>query len=192
MKHSFIKSGLVVAGAVMLFGSCNVTIHTEKAAGVDFSSYKTFAWVSNNTTKKVDQADNDIVDNNIKNSISEELVKKGWTEVDNNPDVRLDYNVAVKKSSIRESDPVYGYSYPQYLYGRRGVYSIWYPGTLMGYHSYNVPFKEGELTVNMLDAKTNKLIWQGWAQGEINNGNITTKEATAQVKSIFKKFDYPG
>ena len=192
MKHSFIKSVLVLAAAALVFASCNVTSHTEKAAGVNFSSYKTFAWVSNNNEKKADRADNDIVDNNIKNSISEELEKKGWTEVDNNPDVVLDYNVAVKRGSKRETDPVYAYPYTQYLYGRRRVYSIWYPSALMGYHSYNVPFKEGELTVNMVDAKTNKLIWEGWAEGEINSRNMTTKEATAQVKSIFKKFDYPG
>ena len=55
-----------------------------------------------------------------------------------------------------------------------------------------MPFKEGELSVNMIDAKTNKLIWQGWAQGEINSKNVTTKDVTAQVKSIFRKFDYPG
>jgi hypothetical protein len=44
----------------------------------------------------------------------------------------------------------------------------------------------------MVDANTNKLIWQGWAQGEINSKTVTTKEATGQVKSIFKKFEYPG
>ena len=115
-----------------------------------------------------------------------------WTEVDNNPDVLLNYTVAIKRGHKRETDPVYVYPYTQYLYSRRGVYSIWYPSDLMGYNSYNVPFEEGELTVNMVDAKTNKLIWQGWAQGEITSRNITTKEATAQVRSIFKKFEYPG
>lgn len=192
MKHSFIKSVLVIAAAALAFTSCNVTSHTEKAAGVNFSNYKTFAWVSSTNAKKADRADNDIIDNNIKNSVSEELSKKGWIEADNNPDVLLDYTVAVKKGTKTESEPVYTYPYTSYLYGRRGAFSMWYPSSLMGYHSYNVPFKEGELTINMVASKTNKLIWQGWAQGEINSKNITTKEATAQVKSIFKKFDYPG
>jgi len=192
MRHSFIKSAVLLTAISLAFAGCNVTSHTEKAEGTNFSNYKTFAWANAGDTKKADRADNDIIDNNIKNSVSEELINKGWTEADNNPDVLLDYTVAVKRGSKRETDPVYTYPYTQYLYSRRGVYSIWYPSDLMSYHSYNVPFEEGELTVNMIDAKTNKLIWQGWAQGEINNRNITTKEATAQVKSIFKKFEYPG
>ena len=192
MKHSFFRSVLLVAAGAFVLTGCSVTSHTEKAAGVIFSNYKTLAWTSNTNAKKTDRTDNDIIDNNIKNSVSDELVKKGWTEVDNNPDVLVDYTVAVKRGVKRESDPAYIYPYTSYMYGRRGLYSIWYPSSLMGYHSYNVPFKEGELTVNMVDAKTNKLIWQGWAQGEINSRNITTKEATAQVKSIFKKFEYPG
>jgi hypothetical protein len=191
MKTSFFRmamAGLLIAG----IARCNVSSHTEKASGVNFSGYKSFAWISPNHAKKADRSDNDIIDNNIKNSVSRELSKKGWVETDNNPDVLLDYTIAVKRYVKRETEPVYAYPYASYWYGRRGLYSMWYPSVLLGYRTYNVPFRGGELTINMIDAKTNKLIWQGWAQGEINNTNITTKEATAQVKSIFKKFDYPG
>jgi hypothetical protein len=192
MKHSLIKSVSVIAGAALVFSSCTITSHTEKAAGVNFSNYKTFAWANAGTAKKSDRADNDIIDNNIKNSISEELEKKGWKEADINPDVLIDYNVAVERGVKREGTPIYSYPHTQYLYGRRRIYTVWYPSTLMGYHSYNVPFREGQLTINMVDAKTNKLIWQGWAKGEISSRNITTKEATSEVKSIFRKFNYPG
>jgi hypothetical protein len=192
MKHKLIKPLMAATVFAFAFTSCNITSHTEKNSSVNFSNYKTFAWANNGAVKKADRADNDIIDNNIKNSVSHELIKKGWAETDNNPDVLLDYTVAVKKSSKRESDPVYAYPYVPYMYGRRGIYNIWYPSALMGYHSYNVPFREGELSVNMVDEKTNKLIWQGWAKGEINNRTVTTKDVTAEVKSIFKKFNYPG
>lgn len=191
MKQSFMT--VLLTGALLFaLAGCNVTSHTEKAAGTNFSNYKTFAWNNAGDTKKNDRADNDIVDNNIKNSVSQELVKKGWTETENNPDVLLDYTIAVKHGTKHETAPVYSYPFSQYIYGRRGVYSIWHPSTLIGVRSKNVPFKEGELSVNMIDTKTNKLIWQGWARGEINSRNVTTKEVTQQVKSIFKKFDYPG
>jgi hypothetical protein len=192
MKYSLIKLALVVMIAGVAFTSCNVTSHTEKAAGVDFSKYKTFAWANAGNVKKTDRADNDIIDNNIKNSVSKELEKKGWIETDDNPDVLLDYTVAVKKGMTRETEPVYTTPYTHYVYGRRHFYSVWYPSALIGYHTYNVPFKEGELTVNMVDTKTHKLVWQGWAKGDINNGKITSKETTAQVKSIFRKFEFPS
>jgi len=55
-----------------------------------------------------------------------------------------------------------------------------------------VPFKDGTLTVNMVDTKTDKLIWQGWATGDITSKYVTSKEAQADVKSIFKKLDLPN
>jgi hypothetical protein len=192
MINKYSKTLLISAVIVLLLGSCNVTSHTETAAGVNFANYKTFAWSDNGVIKQNDRADNDIVDNNIKNSISKELEKKGWVETKTDPDVLLDYTITVKHASKREAVPVYSYPFTQYFYGRRRIYSIWYPSTLIGVRSRNVPFKEGELSINMVDAKTNKLIWQGWAQGDLNTGTVTTKEATAQVKSIFKKFEYPG
>jgi hypothetical protein len=192
MKHTSIKLGLMSLIIAWVASGCNVTSHTEKAQGVDFSGYKTFSWAAVPNQKKSDRSDNDIIDNNIKNSVSQELIKKGWTETENNPAVLLDYTIAVQRGVKRESDPVYSYPYTQYLYRGRRVYSIWYPSTLLGVRSQNVPFREGELTVNMIDSKTNKLIWQGWAKGEINSKNVTTKEVNQRVKSIFKKFDYPG
>lgn len=180
--------GLVLAATLVLTG-CSVTSHTETAKGADFSRYKTFAWANGN--KQATKA-NDIVDDNIKSAVARQLEQKGWKEADGQPDILVDYTVAVQQSRKRESDPVYSQPYTRYLYTRRGIYSMWYPSMLMGYNSYNVPFHEGELTINMIDAKTNKLVWQGWAEGEINRRQISSKEAEAQVKSIFKKFDYPA
>src|SRR5687768_468556 len=102
MKYSFIKPILAVIVAGLLLTSCNITSHTEKAGGVDFSQFKTFGWANSENAGKAGRADNDIVDNNIKNSISAELEKKGWVETDNNPDVLLDYTVAVKKGVTQE------------------------------------------------------------------------------------------
>ena len=75
MKHSFIRSVSIVTTAALFFAGCAVTSHTEKVAGADFSQYKTFSWANDNNIKKEDRVSSDIVDNNIKNSISEELVQ---------------------------------------------------------------------------------------------------------------------
>lgn len=191
MKHNFKILAIAVIIVSTITISCNITSHTEVAKGVNFANYKTFAWAEPQNKKKADRADNDIVDNNIKNAASEELTKRGWAEVDNNPDVLLNYGVAVQRGNKHETDPVYSYPHTQYFYWGRRIYSVWYPSTLIGTRSYNVPFHEGQLTLNMVDAKTNKLIWQGWAQGEINSSKVNSKEVEAQVKSIFKKFNYP-
>jgi hypothetical protein len=41
----------------------------------------------------------------------------------------------------------------------------------------------------MIDAKTDKTIWQGWTTEEVNSKNLTNKEIQYAVRSIFKKFD---
>lgn len=191
MKHTFRISLALATLAALTFAGCSVTSHTETAKGVDFSQYKTFAW-SGTPIEKKDKWNNDITDNNIKNAVAAELNKKGWKEADGNPDVLLDYTIAVQRSVKRESDPVYSYPFTQYMYGGHGrIYRIWSPSMLMGYRSYNIPFREGQLTINMIDARNNKLIWQGWAKGEISSPHVRSKDVNEEVKSIFKKFKFP-
>lgn len=192
MKKYFSIFSPVLMIAIALAG-CNTSSHVEVAQGVNFNQYKTFGWADDKRTQKDGRLDNDIVDNNIKNSISNELEKKGWVETNQRPDVLLDYNVTVEKGVKRETEPVYGYPYSGYFYSpwRHRMIGFYNPGFFSGYHTYNVPFKEGTLTVNMIDAKDNKVIWQGWSSGDVTSKNVTTKEARSDVKSIFKKFDLP-
>jgi hypothetical protein len=182
----------LAAASALAFTSCSPTSHVEVAQGVNFHGYKTFGWVNANV-KKADRADNEIVDNNIKNAVSSELEEKGWRETEQQPDVLLDYNVTVQKGVKREAEPVYGYPYTGYFYSpwRRRMGYYYNPGFFSGYRTYNVPFKEGTLTVNMVDAKNNKLIWQGWATGDLTSNNVTSKDAKADVESIFKKLNLP-
>jgi hypothetical protein len=35
--------------------------------------------------------------------------------------------------------------------------------------------------------KTNKLIWQGWAKGDVSSKTGTTSKVKKDIKSIFKK-----
>ena len=186
----------ILSPAVMIsivLAGCSASSHVEVAQGVNFNQFKTFGWSNDKAMQKDSRSDNDIVDNNIKNSISLELEKRGWHESNEQPDVLLDYNVTVEKGVKRETEPVYSYPYGGYFYSpfRHRIMRFYNPGFFSGYHSYNVPFKEGTLTVNMMDAKDNKLIWQGWATGDVTNKNVTTKEAQNDVRSIFKKFDLP-
>jgi hypothetical protein len=192
MKKSFLVLSAAAVSA-FFFSSCSVTTHVETAAGVNFNNYKTFGWVNGNGEKIEDRADNDIVDNNIKNAISLQLENKGWKETTQNPDVLLDYNVMVDKKVSHASYPVYSHPYTNYYYNRwhRRMGYMYYPNDLVTYHTYNIPFKEGTLTVNMIDAKTNKLIWSGSATGDVSSKLVTTQEMQGDVTTLFKKFDVP-
>jgi hypothetical protein len=73
-------------------------------------------------------------------------------------------------------------------YSRRWV-SIYYPSQFLGYDNNQRTVREGTITVSIIDAKTDKTIWQGWTTEEINSRNLTSKEIQNSVKSIFRKFD---
>ncbi len=193
MKKNLSIMALAIA-TMVAFAGCSTTSQVEVASGVNFTIYKTFGWANDNGVKKSGRVDNDIIDNNIKNSVGSELEKKGWQETDDQPDVLLDYNVMVESGVRKRTEPVYGYPYSGYYYSpwRRRLGYYYNPAFFTRYRTYNVPFKEGTLTVNMIDAKTNKLIWQGWAKGDVSNTTVSSKEAEADVKSIFKKLNLPN
>jgi hypothetical protein len=59
----------------------------------------------------------------------------------------------------------------------------------MGYDDYSRPVREGTVTITVTDARTDRVVWQGWTTDEVNSRNLTTKEINNAVKSIFRKFD---
>jgi hypothetical protein len=191
-KYFFFLSIALVSAAA--FTSCGPTTHIEVAQNVNFSNYKTFAWANDSGVNTANRANNDIVDNNIKNAVSAELTSKGWRETTQNPDVLLNYNVTVQKGKKKVSQPNYSYPYSGYFYRpfRRGMGYYYNPGFFSGYTTYTVPIKEGTLTVNMVDTKTNKLVWQGYATGDITTKYVTSQQAVTDVKSIFKKLNLPS
>jgi hypothetical protein len=73
-------------------------------------------------------------------------------------------------------------------YSRR-FYNVYYPSRFMGYDNYDVPTREGTVTITMADANTDKTVWQGWTTGEVDSRHMTTKEIQSSVKAIFRKFD---
>jgi hypothetical protein len=59
----------------------------------------------------------------------------------------------------------------------------------MGQDSYDVPYKSGTITINIVDNQSQKLVWQGWAETEVTKKRIEKDDMNRIVKSIFKKLD---
>jgi hypothetical protein len=189
-KLSVLIWSSLILGTLLLAG-CGPTAHIQKDKDADFSQYKTFAWsvTADNNLKK--SADNSIVEQQIKEAVNKELLKQGWREVKRKPDVLLNYDVLVERSTQKQSDPVYSNSFTRTFYNpyRRRFYSVYYPSQLVGYDNYEVPVKEGTITISMTDNSTDKLVWQGWSTNEIDSKNLSEKDVQSSVKAIFRKFD---
>lgn len=178
---------------VFLLASCTSTAHIEKDDTADFSRYKTFAWIEKDGQGNSDKIkNNNLTEQKIRQAVNAELEKTaGWREVKHKPDVLLSYDVLVERSSRETNSPVYSRPFTRLIYNpyTRRYTTIYYPSQFVGYERDERPIREGTVTITMIDARTDKAVWQGWTTEEVNSKNLTTKEIQYAVRSIFKKFD---
>ena len=175
----------------MVVISCGTTAHVEKDDAVNFKKYKTYSWVNEKEKSLKDRHSNNLIDSHVKAAVAKELQKNGWVETKSAPQVLLDYDIMVEDNVKKENNPLYSRPFNRYYYNpvTRRITSFYYPSQLMGFESSEIPYKEGTLTLHMIDNSTNKLIWQGWSTDEVANRNISTRELNSRVKAILKKFN---
>ena len=163
----------------------------QKDNTVNFSDYKTYAWSAASDAKENKGTNNSLTEKTIKDAAAKELQKQGWREVKKNPDVLLNYDVLVEKTTVQQSDPVYSRSFTRTFYNPyyRRFYSVYYPSQFLGYDDRSIPVKEGTITITMTDTDTDKTVWQGWSTNQVDSKNFTDKEVESSVKAIFRKFD---
>ncbi len=191
MSTGSIKLSIVSIATMLLMAGCAHTAHIEKAKGVDFDKYKTYSWIAPEKPKGVrPNRKNDIAQQNIRAAVNEALQKKGWKEVSYNPDILVGSELLVEKTQKEQNDPVYSNSYVRSYYNpRTGRYNnFYYPSRFMGYNSYTTSVKEGTITVLLIDTDTDKTVWQGSATDEMSYAQMTGKEISKNIRSIFKKF----
>jgi hypothetical protein len=191
MTFKTIKLYIIAIAAMAGMASCANSAHVEKTKNFDQSKYKTYSWIAPEKTKGTKPVrKNEIAEQNIRLAVNEALQKKGWREVKSNPDILVSSEFLVEKSQEQKNDPVYSESYVRSYYNpRSGRYNnFYYPARFMGYDSYPTTVKKGTITIMLIDADTDKTVWQGWATNELNYAQITDKEINKNIKSIFKKF----
>ncbi|HUP13063.1 MAG TPA: DUF4136 domain-containing protein [Niastella sp.] len=187
---SILKAIPVLILPIILAVSCATPAYVEKDETADFSRYKTYAWID--TEKKNDKnRHNEFMKKNVHELVNAKLQKEGWREVKTRPDVLISYDLLVEKTSRETSNPVYSAPYRRMFYNPyyRRWGSIYYPSTFMGYDNGTAEVREGTLTITMVDANSDKTVWQGWTTDDVNSRNLTRKEIQSSVNSIFRKFD---
>ena len=178
--------------AAFIITGCGVQSYVERDPNVNLNNYKTYAWISeNNSERKNDKPYKDFQEENLMSLISQQLERNGFVKAKRNPDVLIDYDIMIEKAVRSQSDPVYSRSFVRYFYnpytGR--INSLYYPSRYMGQTRYDVPYKSGTVTINIVDNNSKKLVWQGWAETEVTKRRIDKENMNKIVKSIFKKLD---
>jgi len=189
MKNIFLGAALICT--VMTIYSCSSPAYVEKDTSANLSAYKTYMWVDTKATENdASSRATAFADVSVHNAVNEELQQRwGWSEVTDNPDVLVSYDVLVERNVETQSDPVYSQSYSRLYYNRftRRWSSIYYPSQFLGYQQYQVPVREATVTITMMDADSDKKIWQGWTTERLGGAGITDLNVKKSVRNIFKE-----
>lgn len=169
MKYTFFSFLLVLALGLQ---SCSpFSVKTDYSERTDFTKMKTYLIRSEELKM------NDIDKERILNEVSRNLKSKGMTP-SSSPDVIVNVIAYHKKiNSVTCS--------PGGFYGWGGPYG-W--GVGMN-RTWNRNYTEGTLLIDIIDARTRKLIWQGEVSGiNVDNRNSKVKEIPMVVDAIFSKY----
>ncbi len=177
MKNSLLS--IVISICIILFIGCSTSLKvtTDYDKSVDFSKYKTFAFYKMKVTDNISQLNQD----RILNSIKAEMIKKGFTLNDDAPDVLINTTAILQdKQSVSANTYGYGGYYRPYGWGAG------YGGTT----TVNVyEYKDGSIIIDIIDASTQKLIWQGIGNKEIDTPSKNPDAAIADaVNKILYKY----
>jgi hypothetical protein len=178
--------------AAFIAAGCSSPVYVQKDDAADLSGYKTYMWVDTRSSETDNSARTvAFADISMRNSVNAELSKKGWREVTSDPDVLVTYDILVERSVEQQSDPVYSRPFTRMYYNpyTRRWSTFYYPSQFLGYQNYEVPVKEGTITISFLDARTDKAVWQGWTTENMNYAQFTEDEIARSVRNIFKKLN---
>jgi hypothetical protein len=164
-----VAAGLALAGSVAFAQA--VTYDFDRSA--DFSKFKTYMWVQG--TNLSDELNHQ----RVVNAIDSQLARKGFGKVDTNggPDLLVAYHIAFEK------DVEFN-----------GSSTGWGPYGIGGIRRGTIRAQEilvGTLTVEMMNAASNKVVWRGVARMDIDrkaNPEKREKSINKAAEKIFKNY----
>ena len=190
--------------------SCNTTqVYSDYNRSVDFRQYRSFAWIPRSDTVHNTFYDNQITEKNIKYYANAEMLDKGYKIDTLEPDLLLKYHFTSQKKTynVNSYSPSYGYGSNPYNnpygynnqyygygnnngYNNNGYNNSGYNnnGYNRGYGQQQVEYMEGSMLIDVIDRRTNELIWRGWTIGTINDEYQVQTEIPTNVHRILSKY----
>ena len=140
--------------------------------GADFGRYRSYAWVSTGQEATGDKrVDSSLVDARIRGAIDSQLRAKGYVlSADGSPDFLVAYHAGMK-------DLMKGASTQNYIGDRAH-------GTFTTISDIQ-PYHEGTLTLDIVDARFQRLVWQASVRADMDQ-SLGPKERDARVNDIIR------
>lgn len=159
--------------ALVLSGCASMQASSFIEPGADFTRYRTYAWSPADRLFTGDPR----LDNNpffqarLQTAVETQLAARGLGKTLATPDLLLHYHASIAQAfDVSGVDREYGYCDDCEPY----------------------VFEKGTLTLDVVDARTNRLVWRGWAQGSmegaIDNQDWMERRIDEAVVRIVQRF----
>jgi len=172
---------LALAGVVLIIGACVSTPNTYSNVdrNADFTQYKTYGFYEQLAT---DRANYESTETRIlKSSVAREMESRNFIAA-TVPDLKINFYIETEdKIRSRQTPTAGGY------YGYRG-YGAW-----GGYETRIDQYTQGTLNIDVVDARTEKLVWEGAIVGKITKEVMENLESVLDqaVTEIYRNFPVP-
>ncbi|WP_306590284.1 DUF4136 domain-containing protein [Geothrix sp. 21YS21S-4] len=165
--------------SLALLGACtSYRVTYDYNAAAPYARYKTFDYY---TSKKGTGGTTSLMDKRVRAAVERELQTKGFAmETKADPDFLVTYYPIVEEKRYRTTTHIgWGWGYRP-MYGRMGT-------SLSEVHRY----QEGTIVIEIVDFKSNQMIWQGAAAGALtglSNPEDADEVVPRAVRDILAKF----
>jgi hypothetical protein len=179
------RSLMIIAASLLTACASTPNTFINADPDVDFSQYKTFGYFPTLSTDK--EQYESLVSNFLKVAVAQQFDRRGLTYDDDDPQLLVNFYINTKEKIRTRSVPSAGgyYGYRDPFYSPWGGY-----GMGMGYETRVDQYTEGTLNIDVVDAATKKLVWEGAIAGRLSDKDIRSMETTVDdaVASVMKGY----
>lgn len=192
MKFSkYFFSLSLIAG--ILFTSCGPKVDSDKKTSKSMSSYTSYAFLPNQDTIQTSNFNNAQVNEIVIDEIRSNMQEKNYRLDRNQPDLLVYYHLMMDEENAVNANPIYtNYSYyrPGFYVGpyyRNYAYNNYFTiPRIAGANVQQIPYKEGTLVIDLIDRRTNEIVWRGRAEDVVEPNNLED-ELRTYVNAIFDR-----
>lgn len=160
-------------------------VRTDVDPTADFSQYRTYGFYQPLAMEQSGYSS--YLSDRIKTSVQREMGARGYRFTTDKPDLLVNFQGVIRERTdvheIPRSDIQYFYSYRARAYY---AYPVWYDETRISQYT------EGTLTVDLVDAARNRLVWSGDAIGRVTQKTADQRAISADegIAAIFAKYPF--
>ena len=148
---------IALVSVLTLTGCAATSVNSYLASNADVSRYHTYDWAAADRFETGDPRldNNPFFQERVEQAVEVQLAARGFERVKSSPELVLHYHANIQQRvNANHADEKYGYCTECTPY----VYDA------------------GTLVIDLVDARTQKLVWRGWAEGSVD-GAIDNQQA---------------